>query len=159
MVKEGADWKILKIDSPDLVLTNKFGEKVEIMKGVFIQPIKIIDYKDKKPANLSNKFVLLNVGYENELDEIINFSTVIEWRIFNQSGEFYYPIINIDWQTVNQNNPPQSTSKSEITWLPDIKLNPRSSQKTNIFFEIPKDFIIEELIFQNYSKKVIFKFD
>ena len=159
LIKEGVDWKILRVDSPDLILTNKLGEKVEIIKGVFIQPIKIIDYKDKKPANSLNKFLRLEVEFENKTSGAATFSSPMEWRVLNQDKQFYYPIINIDWQTIGQNQeqPPTPLTEPEISFLPDIKLNPDETKKASIFFELPKEFLVKELVFQNLDKKIIFE--
>ncbi len=150
LIKENKDWKIKKIDLPELIVERKLGEKVEIIKNVFIEPDRIEDYSAKrtklKPKK-GFKFVSLSVQYENLNNEGMGnyFYVFREWKIIDEKKKVYNPIFN-------PSNP--------IELPPPIpELGPKETKVVNVFFEIPKNTKLKELIFQNLDKKVIFKID
>jgi hypothetical protein len=150
LIKEGKDWKIRKIDLPELILERKLGEKVEITKNVFIKPDRIEDYPVKiiklKPKK-GFKFVSLSVQYENLNNEGTGnyFYVFRDWKIIDEEKRVYNPVFN-------PSNP--------VEFPPPIpKLEPKEIKTVNVFFEIPENTKLKELIFQNLDKKVIFKID
>lgn len=150
LIKEDKDWKIKKINLPELILEKKLGERVEIIKNVFIKPDGIEDYSIEKIKLRSKegfKFVSLSVQYENLNDEATEnyFYVFSDWRIIDENGEVYNPIFN-------PSNP--------IELPPPIpELGPKKTKMVKVFFEVPENTKLKKLIFQNLDKKVIFKID
>ncbi len=145
--KEGDYWKITKIDSPDLVLESGFEEKIEIKENVSVKPIKIEDYisKERKPVS-GFKFLSLEVETENKSTEVINLYQFIDWRIIDEKNQIYYPI-------------PKPGSEATQQIIPDFKLSPHNTKITHLFFEVPEEISVREVVFENQYKKVIFKID
>jgi len=148
LVKEGNYWKIIKIDLPDLVLERKLGEKVEIIENVFIKPIGIKEYlaKETKPAE-GFKLLSLEVEYENKRNESLGFYfySFGDWRLFDENNVSYKPIFD-------PSNPVEIPP-------PVPEMGPKETKRIDIFFEVPENVALKELIFQNPEKKIIFKID
>jgi hypothetical protein len=148
LVKEGDYWKIVKINSLDLISKRNYREKVEIKENIFIKLISInYDLPKKiKPSEEGNKVLFLEIEFENKSTELFGFSSLNEWRVVDKDKDFYYPI-------------PDPTIVSEKIILPDIKLEPNTIERSNIFFEVSEDFLVKEVIFQNQYKENIFTID
>lgn len=148
LIKEGDYWKIVKIDLPELILERKLGDKVEVIKDVFIRPIKIEKYlaKGVKPAE-GFEFLSLEVEYENKRAESLGFYFYIfgDWRIIDENQKSHKPIFD-------------PLEPIEVP-SPVPEMGPEETKKISVFFETPEDILLKELIFQNFDKKVIFKID
>lgn len=152
LVKEGGYWKIIRIDSPDLVSKSEPGEEIEIKENIFVKPIKIGDYisKERKPVP-GFKFLYLEIEFENKSIEAINLYQFIDWRIIDEKNQIYYPIPKPGLATQ------QTLIESSI--LIDFTLNPGSTKEIHLFFEVPEEILIKEVIFRSQYKKIIFKID
>lgn len=152
LVKEGGYWKIIRIDSPDLVSKSELGEEIEIKENIFVKPIKIKDYisKERKPVP-GFKFLYLEIEFENKSIEAINLYQFIDWRIIDEKNQIYYPIPKPGLATQ------QTLIESSI--LIDFTLNPGSTKEIHLFFEVPENVSLKELVFKNLDKKIIFKID
>lgn len=126
-------WKIIEIDSPDLVLESKLGEKKEIKENVFVEAIKIEDY-------------ILEIEYENRSTEPVSFYSFGDWKIVDKDGKIYYPIPGPDFEITQP-------------MLPDIELDLGGKEKVSLSFGIPKDVLVKEVIFRNIDREIIFKID
>jgi len=127
------NWKIIEIDSPDLILESKLGEQIEIKENVFVKAIKIEDST-------------LEVEYENESAELVSFYSNSDWKIVDDNGKIYSPL-----------PPPDFEVKQPV--LPDIELSPSEEKKVSLRFEIPEDILLKEIVFRNIDKKIIFKIE
>lgn len=148
LVKERENWKIIKIDSPTLVLVKNLGQKGEVIENVFVTLNKIGEYQPvgiKPPVGL--KFISAEVEYENKSNTNMNFLPLSEWRLTNDSNkEIYYPTFTL------------IPSREERIAVPaEIKLNPDETKRGSFFFQVPKDLNIKELVFQNLEKRIIFE--
>jgi hypothetical protein len=141
LTKENNEWKIVKIDSPDLIVKTKIGERVEIKKNIFINTNRIGEFisKEIEPSEINDKILFLETEYENSSEKEIFFSPLAEWRISNTEGEFFYGI--------------KFTNGTST----QIKIGGNESKRIKIFFEVPQNFSVKEVIFQNLDKKVIFE--
>jgi len=149
--KKGYQWKITRINSPTLVSEGKIGEEKEIKENVFVKPIKIEEYMPlasspevvgKLPENL--KSLTLEIEYKNNSNNPVGFYPFSEWRVVDKDGKEYIC-------------PPQTSAR--VFREPTLfggKLKPKETKRGYIPFEVPKDFSVEEIIFKNMEKKVIF---
>ncbi len=138
--KQGYQWKIIKIDSPDLILERNIGEKAEIREGVFIKPIKF----EKVDFPAVRKIYSLEIEYENNSNNPTDVYPFGEWRIVNLSrGTF---------------NPSSQTSALFLR-TPTLfggELKPGEIKSGYVMFETEKEISAKEIIFKNMEKKVIF---
>jgi hypothetical protein len=141
LTKENNEWKIVKIDSPDLIVKTKIGERVEIKKNIFIKTNRIGEFisKEIEPREINNKILFLETEYENSSEKEILFSPLAEWRISNTEGEFFFGTKFTNGTTT------------------EIKIGGNESKRIKIFFEVSQNFSVKEVIFQNLDKKVIFE--
>ena len=93
LVKDGDEWKIIKIDAPNLVLQRKLKEGAEIENNVFIKLIKMEDYslKDLQPPE-GFKFLSLEIEYDNKSGKSVNIDPLGEWRLTTYKGDILYPL-------------------------------------------------------------------
>ena len=126
-------WRIIKIDSPDLILESKLGEKKEIKENVFVEAIKIEDH-------------ISEIEYENRSTEPVSFYSLGNWKIVDKEGKIYYPIPGPDFEITQP-------------MLPDIELNLGGKEKVSLSFGIPEDVLVKEVIFRNIDRKIIFEID
>jgi len=120
-------WKIIKVDSPDLVFKTKVGEEVEIKKGIFVTLIKIEDST-------------LEIEYENKSNEVFNYNPFDEWKIISWDGKSYTLIQNLLKPALSGG-----------------RLNPGNMKRGYLSFELPKDILIREIVFRIPEKKIIFQ--
>jgi len=127
LLKLENQWKIIKVDSPDLVFKTKVGEKVEIKKDVFVTLIKIEDST-------------LEIEYENKSNEVFNYNPFDEWKIISWDGKSYTLIQNLLKPALSGG-----------------RLNPGNMKRGYLSFELPKDILIREIVFRIPEKKIIFQ--
>ena len=150
--KDGYSWKIIKINSPNLVSESKIGQEEEIKENVLVKPIKIEEYM---PPTLSPELVeglpedlkslTLEVEYKNNSNQSFEFYPFSEWRIIDKDGEEYAL-------------PPETSAR--VLREPTLfggKLGPNETKKGYIPFEIPKEISPEKLIFKRVERKIIFQ--
>lgn len=141
--KKGKQWKIIRINSPDLIWEEKMGEKGEIREGIFILPMKL----EKLEIPAERKIYSLEVEYENNSQEIVFISPFGDWQIVDLNGERF--------------SPPSVTSaiflREPILFGGELK--PGEKRRGYVMFEIEREISAKELIFKNMEKKVIFKID
>lgn len=126
LFNENGSWKIIKIDSPNLIRRVTLGERVEIKNGFLITAL-----------NIENS--TLKVGYENNTNGDIEYNPFAEWKIVDVKNNIYMP------------------SEKEGGLSQGI-LKPNEKKEGYLEFEIPKNIIIKEVIFEIPSKKkVIFE--
>lgn len=152
LVKEGEDWKIIKIDSPDLVLERRLGEIVEIRENIFAKPVKISGYQPKdinvKPR-AGFKFLSFLAEYENRSTDTITLTPPSGWTLIDENKNIYDSFRHLTVQR----------EIKEVATPPEIKLKPNETEDVYFFFQVPKETQIQELVFKNLNKKVIFKID
>jgi len=141
LVNEEGQWKITKVNSPNLVLESSFGEKTRVQAGIFIKPIKFEKYSARSSEGPS-KFFRLQVEFENNSFSPIEFTPLTEWRVVDKNKDFYTPGLD-----------PKGVTPAKV------QLKPNSSQISYVFFEIPKDFVAKEIIFENSYKRIIFQIE
>lgn len=149
LVKERGRWKIIEINSPDLVLESKLGEERKIRENIFVKLIRTGNYLPKViniKQNKGSKLFFLEVEYKNKSNKLVRLSPFLEWQVINKNEEVYYPALKLI------RNP--KTGDAEY---PIIKLAPGRLRESTIMFEVPKNFVAKEAIFQNLYKKIIFK--
>jgi hypothetical protein len=141
--KKGYQWKIIKINSPDLILERKFGERVEIRENVFVKPIKI--EKLEIPAN--RKIYSLEIEYENNSNKPIRINPFGEWRIVEANGKVF--------------NPPSLTSALFLRQpvLFGRELEPGETKRGYVMFETQNEVSAVKIILKNMEKKVIFEIE
>ena len=139
--KKGYQWKIVKLNSPDLVLKKKMGEKAEVKNGLFVKPIKVE-----------------KLGIEQEGWKI--YSLDVEYENRAAASTFIYPFGN--WRIVDSENakigPPSVTSALYLREpvLFGGKLNPGETKRGYVMFETEREISIKELIFKNMEKEIVF---
>jgi hypothetical protein len=144
--KKGYEWKIIKIDSQDLIKKAKFGEKVEIEKGIFVKPIKIEEYKPenvKIPQGI--KILSLEIEYENNSEKEISIYSFGGWYIIDDRGDAFFP---------------PSFSSARVLRQPvlmglELKSGERKSGYT--VFEVQKEINLKEIIYKDWQRKIIFQ--
>lgn len=139
--KRGYQWKIVKLNSPDLILERKFGERVEIRENVFVKPIKI--EKMEIPAN--RKIYSLEIEYENNSNKPIRINPFGEWRIVDAEGKVF--------------NPASLTSALFLRQpvLLGKELEPGETKRGYVMFETQNEVSAAKIILKNMEKKVIFE--
>lgn len=139
--KKGYQWKIIKLDSLDLILEGKMGEKAEIKKNVFVKPIQF----EKVEIPAVKKVYSLEIEYENNSQELIDIYPFSDWRIVDAGGEIF--------------SPPPVTSAVFLREpvLLGGELHPGESKRGYVMFEIEKEISAKAVIFKNMEKKVIFE--
>ena len=138
--KKGYQWRITKINSPDLILERKFGERVEIRENVFVKPIQF----EKLDFPATRKIYSLEIEYENSSNEAIFIYPFSDWRIIETSGEIFSP-------------PPVTSAvflREPIFYGGELK--PAEIKKGYVMFEAEKEISAKEIIFKNMEKRVIF---
>lgn len=134
-------------------------ERVKVKKNVFLRLIKIEDYvlEDIKPAE-GFKFLSLEIELENKSSEAIRFPSFSQlWKIISIDGESYYPFYPWLWTPPAPLNP--NLRKPALFSSEKFKeeLAPESIERGYISFEVPKEILIKEVIFQTEEKKFIFE--
>jgi hypothetical protein len=139
--KKGYQWKIIGLNSPDLVWERNLRERTEIKENVFIKPIKI----EKVEFPAMRKIYSLEIEYENSSQESIFIYPFSEWRIVDLNGELFAP--------------PSITSSlflREPTLLGG-ELKAGEKRIGYVMFEVPREISAKEIIFKTMEKKIIFK--
>jgi hypothetical protein len=144
--KKGYEWKIIKIDSSDLIKRGKVGEKVEFEKGVFIRLIEIEDFKPENviiPEGI--KILSLKVEYENNSDKEIKINSFENWSIIDEKGNIF--------------SPPSISSPIALREpvLMGIELKSGEKRFGYTVFEVPKEIEIKEIIYKDWQRKIIFQ--
>ena len=147
--KKGYQWKITRIDSPALVSEGKIGEEKEIKENVFVRPIKIEEYMPPASSpelvgRLPENLLTLEIEYKNNSNSPVGFYPFSEWRVVDKDGQEYIC-------------PPQTSAR--VLREPTLfggELKPKETKRGYIPFEVPKDLLVEKIIFKNMEKKVIF---
>jgi hypothetical protein len=144
--KKGYEWKIIEIDSQDLIKKAKFGEKMEIEKGIFVKPIKIEEYKPenvKIPEGI--KILSLEIEYENNSEKEISIASFGSWYIIDEKGDIFSP-------------PPFSSAivlRQPVLMGLELKSEERKSGYT--IFEVRKEINPKEIIYKDWQRKIIFQ--
>jgi len=155
LAKSEEKWKIIDVDSPDLILDKKIRGEAEIGKNVFMKLIEVEDYmpEEVQPQKGTKLFSLL-VKYENRSKDFFSPQPFSEWKVVLVNGEFYSPL------------PPTAFSGLIGKLNPLIRrpalllkggLKPGSTEKGYISFSLPQNNSIRTVVFQNLFKKVIFE--
>ena len=155
LAKSEEKWRIIDIDSPDLVLEKKTGEEAEIGNGVFTKLIAIEDYtSEKAKPQKGMKLLSILVKYENKSKDLFSSQPFSEWKVVLINGESYSPL------------PPTTLSGLAGKLNPLIRkpalllkegLKAGSTEKGYISFTLPQKSSVKTVIFQNLFKKVIFE--
>lgn len=148
--KEGDNWKITEINAPDLIIKSTLENKVELKENVFVRPINIGVYK---PAGIKaptgSKFLSLEVEYENKTNDSVVFSPLTEWRLIDINKEVYYPVFKLI----------TNRGSNETSLETSIIVKSGEKKELGLFSTVPEDSQIEELVFKNLTKKIIFSID
>jgi hypothetical protein len=149
--KEGYQWRLIKVNSADLVLNKKLGEKIEISRELFLRPINIEEYwpeNVKLPEGI--KIISLEIEYENKGADPVRIYLFDGWKIITENGSVF--------------GPPSLTSalvlREPIPY--DQELEPAQIKKGYIVFEVPKEISLErvkKILFRNLDKKIIFQIE
>lgn len=150
LIKEGGQWKIVKINSPNLVLEKKLGEKIEISENLLVKPIEIKEYKPKNPnirPEAGFKFFYFLSEYENQSTDTIVVSPPFGWTLIDENKNVYTSSRHLN----------AGREIQEVAVPPEIILEPEEIKSVYFFFQIPRESQPEKLIFKNLNKKVIFE--
>ncbi|MBU4299398.1 DUF4352 domain-containing protein [Patescibacteria group bacterium] len=139
--KNGYQWKITRINSSDLILERKFGERVEIRENVFIKPLEI----EKLEIEAPRKIYSLEIEYENNSNKPIRINPFGEWRIVDADGKVF--------------NPPSLTSALFLRQpvLLGKELEPGETKRGYVMFETQNEVSTVKIILKNMEKKIIFE--
>ena len=144
--KVDKNWKIIKVDSEDLVIQTKIGEKVKLND---LTSIKIVSFNEGLPQNINleipepgKKFVFLKVEYENLSQKENRIDFLNNWSISSEKENVSVPII---------------FDKKGIKIEREKTLAPNEKTELFLIFEVPQTFSLKTATFQNNQRKIIFE--
>ncbi len=140
------DWKIIKVNSEDLVIQAKIGEKVKLNDST---SIKVVSFNGGLPQNINleilepeRKFIFLKVEYENLSQKENKIGFLNNWSIGSEKESVSVPII---------------FDKKGVKIEREKTLGPNEKIELFLIFEVPQTFLLKTATFQNNQRKVIFE--
>jgi membrane-associated HD superfamily phosphohydrolase len=143
--KKGYEWKIIEINSPDLIKKSKIGEKIEVEKGLFV---KLINFEEYRPENLKIpeglRIFSLEIEYENDSNQTKKIDSFGQWYIIDKEGEVFYSAFY----------PPSAFLRKPI--FENTELKPGEKQRGYVTFEAKKEILPREIIYKDWERKIKF---
>jgi len=165
--EKGFSWKIKEISSPDLLKKVKFGNKVEVEEGIFVKVSKPEEYTPKYPGKglgKDERLLTVLVEFENKSSKKYEYTSRygsnFSWILKDNKGKTFPAIVTSNGIAIKEPALEKwrySPATQQILEGGQKTVAPGGGREGYLTFKVPKDFFLEELIFQTKKQIIIYQ--